>query len=60
MASCHDMKKGETYVCRECGLELMVVTECRDSGKPVQSCNCHDDNHDNCSIACCGQDMEKK
>jgi hypothetical protein len=60
MASCHDMKKGEIYICRECGLELMAVNECRDSGKASTSCSCHDDTHEECSISCCGQDMEKK
>lgn len=29
MTGGHEMKKGETYVYRECGLELTVVKECR-------------------------------
>jgi predicted SprT family Zn-dependent metalloprotease len=32
MTNCHEMKKGEVYVCSECGLELQVVKECKDSG----------------------------
>lgn len=59
MASCHDMKKGEIYVCGDCGLELMVVNECRNSGKPADACGCHDDD-DTCSITCCGKGLEKK
>ncbi len=28
MASCHEMKMGQVYVCEGCGLELQVVKEC--------------------------------
>ena len=59
MASCHDMKEGEVYTCSECGLELLVIKECKDSGEPVDSCTCHDDDSV-CEIACCGEKLKKK
>jgi hypothetical protein len=59
MASCHDMKEGEVYVCQTCGLELQVIKECKDAGQPVDSCGCHDD-HSGCSIQCCGEALSKK
>ena len=55
MASCHDMKKGKIHVCREWGLELLVVNEFRDSGKAADSCGCRHDN-ETCSIFCCGKE----
>ncbi|HHS13353.1 MAG TPA: hypothetical protein ENN03_06240 [bacterium] len=59
MTNCHSMKKGEVYICEECGLELEVVKECRDSGKPAESCGCHD-HGDPCSLSCCGCELRKK
>ncbi len=41
MTNCHEMKMGETYHCADCGLELQVVNECRDVGKPADQCGCH-------------------
>jgi hypothetical protein len=35
MPSCHDMRKGEIYVCPDCGIELQVVNECKDVGTPA-------------------------
>lgn len=59
MSSCHDMKEGEIYVCQDCGLELQVIKECRDSGQPINTCGCHQEN-ESCSISCCGLEMKKK
>jgi hypothetical protein len=59
MASCHEMKKGEIYVCEDCGLELKVVRECHSVGKPVADCDCHDDGSE-CAITCCGRELVKK
>ncbi len=59
MLSCHNMKKGEIYVCEECGLELQVVKECKDAGTPAEECGCHP-KADPCTFSCCGKDLVKK
>ena len=52
MANCCEMKKGDLFVCKTCGLELQVA-------KP---CTCKPDSADACSVplSCCGKPMEKK
>ncbi len=55
MASCHEMRTGEVYVCDTCGLEMQVMKECRDVGKPVSDCQCAP-----CTIVCCGEEMRAK
>jgi hypothetical protein len=55
MAHCHQMKVGEVYLCKECGLELKVVKECRDAGLPPGKCRCAP-----CTLVCCGQELVKK
>lgn len=59
MANCHEMKNGEIYVCKDCGLELKVVKECRDAGKPAEACECHHDGT-SCVLTCCGESLVKK
>ena len=59
MPSCHDMKKGEIYVCKDCGLELQVVRECKDAGSPAEDCACHAEGNP-CTFSCCGGDLVKK
>jgi hypothetical protein len=59
MANCHEMRKGETYVCRGCGLELQVTGECRDVGKPAEECGCHEQGAE-CIMTCCGNELVKK
>jgi len=44
MSTCGQMKLGQVYVCKECGLELKVVKECDCS---EQACGCE-------TMACCG------
>jgi predicted nucleic acid-binding Zn ribbon protein len=34
------MKLGQVYACEECGLELKVVKECKEFGKPDEECSC--------------------
>jgi hypothetical protein len=29
MPSCEDMKNGQIYMCKDCGLELQMVSECK-------------------------------
>ena len=59
MVNCHDMKKGEVYLCKECGVELEVVAECKDVGKPADDCGCHP-SATPCTFSCCGKSLEKK
>ena len=59
MANCHEMKAGEVYVCRECGIELQVVKECKDVGTPAEQCGCHA-TADPCTFSCCGKELVKK
>jgi hypothetical protein len=55
------MKKGEVYVCGECGLELQVVSECRDADKDAAECGCHDeDEKEPCELSCCGRELTLK
>jgi len=41
MPNCHEMRKGEIYVCEDCGLELQVISECKEVGTPASECGCH-------------------
>jgi hypothetical protein len=53
------MKKGEIYMCRECGLELKVVKECKDTGTSKEEHACTPGSG-TCSFSCCGKDLVKK
>lgn len=53
------MRKGDIYVCEDCGLELQVVNECKDAGTPAEECGCHP-KADPCTFSCCGKDLVKK
>ena len=59
MISCHDMKKGEVYVCADCGIELQVIKECKEAGTSSEDCACHADG-DPCTFSCCGKELQKK
>ena len=50
---CHDMKKGQILVCEDCGLELQVISECKECGGDSTSCGCEED----CEFSCCGDPM---
>lgn len=52
MVHCHDMKIGQIYVCRECGLELKVEKNCSADGKHPKGVSCV-----NCMHVCCDKDM---
>jgi hypothetical protein len=49
--SCHDMKKGETYMCETCGIELQVLKEGKESLKPGET----DSEHP--GFECCGKPL---
>lgn len=55
MAQCHQMKVGEIYMCKDCGLELQVVKSCVEEEAPEESCSCTP-----CQFVCCDQDLVKK
>ena len=59
MTNCHEMKKGEVYVCEGCGLELQVVNECKEVGTPAEECGCHSGD-ETPEFACCGKPLIKK
>jgi hypothetical protein len=59
MLSCSDMKKGEIYMCQDCGLELQVVKECEDTGTSGEEKACHPGGG-TCTFACCGKELVKK
>lgn len=48
--SCKEMKTGEVYMCRKCGLELEVTKEC----------NRNHPDHPNSVFTCCGEEMVRK
>jgi len=56
MASCHEMKLGDIYVCEECRLELKVVKECQECEAEEAACGCVE----GCNFSCCGEEMKKK
>jgi hypothetical protein len=58
MSGCTDMKKGDIYVCDECGIELQVIKECEHSGSG-EGAACHDDGSD-CGFMCCDKPLRKK
>jgi hypothetical protein len=51
MVSCTEMKKGDVFVCKNCGLELKVEKPCSCSTGQTE-----------CTVPlqCCGGDMTKK
>ncbi len=51
MANCGEMKKGDFFVCKTCGLELQVSKVCT-CGTGEASCSV--------PLQCCGKDMIKK
>jgi hypothetical protein len=55
MTNCHEMKLGSTYMCKECGIELKVVTECKEADLPPDQCKCAP-----CTLVCCGEELVKK
>lgn len=59
MANCHEMRKGELYVCKDCGLELEVVNECREVGAPPEDCGCHPGDESG-ELLCCGKTLVKR
>ena len=55
MSQCHDMKRGQVYVCGTCGLELQVTKECSSCGTPADECV-----HETCRFVCCDEPLQLK
>ncbi len=53
MPSCEEMKKGQVYECKECGLQLQVVKECTTCTTST-SCGCP------CTFSCCEKELTLK
>ena len=52
MANCGDMKEGDLYRCKTCGLELEV--------KKICSCTTGSESACSVPLMCCGQEMTPK
>ena len=52
MANCAEMKEGDIFKCKECGLELQVKKTCACRAGEEVSCTV--------PLKCCGQDMVKE
>ncbi|MFW6055239.1 MAG: hypothetical protein ACOC9D_04970 [Thermodesulfobacteriota bacterium] len=52
MANCSDMKVGDVFYCKVCGLEMQVN----------KACTCEPGKEGSCSVPlkCCDQDMTKR
>jgi len=58
MLSCATMKKNEIYMCKECGLEIKIVQECKECKEPEgSSASCC---VKGCTFSCCGEELKKK
>jgi len=55
MTGCHEMKLGSTYMCKECGIELKVMKECKEANLPPDQCKCAP-----CTLVCCGEELVRK
>ncbi len=56
MPNCAEMKMDQVYACKECGIELKVVQECKECETTSPSCGCQEP----CSFECCGEPMVLK
>ena len=54
MPSCEEMKKGQIYECKDCGLQLQVVNECSTCAVDSSKCGCP------CSFTCCEKELTLK
>jgi len=57
MPHCKSLKKNQKMICSDCGLEFLVINECKN--KDDQEC-CSKDNPTDCNFTCCGKKMNFK
>jgi hypothetical protein len=50
MVCCHDLKKGEIYLCEDCGIQLEVKQECREHHEHPKGGCCEKEGQ--CVLAC--------
>jgi hypothetical protein len=55
MLNCREMKKWQIYFCKDCGLELQVIEECKECGTDEKSCLL-----DVCKFVCCDEELALK
>ena len=55
MPACSEMKVGDILECSDCGLQLRVVSTCKDCSTSEGSC-CAED----CVFTCCDKEMTLK
>ena len=60
MPNCHDLKKGEIYTCPDCKMEIQVIKECCDPSEASPDSPCFQPSSKENTLACCGQEMQKK
>ena len=51
---CGDMKKGQIYVCEDCGMELEVIKECTCGQEDACTCT-----PDQCELKCCDKPLKR-
>lgn len=51
---CHDLKKGNKFVCEECGFEIEIINECK-----CEKGECEHD-PEKCVFKCCDKELVKK
>jgi len=56
MSKCDEMKKGQVFVCEDCGLELEVIKECEECG-PDSDKAC---GYEECEFKCHGKALRLK
>ncbi len=59
MPTCHEMHKGDIFICESCGLKIQVIEECDEVGSAVEDCCCHPQ-AEACTFSCCGKEMVRK
>ncbi len=55
MIECHDMEKGQIYMCEDCGFEMKVVNECGECCETEEEGTCA-----TCEFMCCGEELTLK
>ncbi len=59
MPTCHEMKKGDIFVCESCGLKIQVIQECNEAASSAEDCCCAPAG-DTCTFYCCGQELVRQ
>jgi len=61
MPTCREMKKGDTYFCDDCGLEIQVTNQSSYAAAAGSTaCGSYTTDAPSVNLKCCGADMTKK